>query len=74
MKMNKLVLCAMVLLFVQVGFAQNHQLNQIVVLNSGTFGNPNENVTVALVDPIKKDTFIIDTIVADGAQYVLVDG
>ena len=72
--MNKLVLIVLVLSFTVVSHAQNRKLNQIVELNSGNFSDDNENVTVVLIDPIQKDTFFLDTIKADGGQYILVDG
>ncbi len=66
MKRNYFLLALLTL--TTAAFAQ-----KTIILNGGQFGNPSENVTVTLYDPLTKQTTIIDTIQTQSVQEVLID-
>jgi hypothetical protein len=49
-------------------------LNQVIIVNGGQFGNPNEQANIASFDPTTGNYRVFDTIPVNSIQDVLVEG
>lgn len=60
-------------LFTAPLFAQDG-LNQVIIVNGGQFGNPNERSNVASYDPVSGAYRVFDTIPVNSVQDIVVEG
>jgi hypothetical protein len=54
-------------------FAQD-AINQVIVVNGGQFGNPNEQTNIASFNPTTQEYVVFDTIPTNSAQHVVIEG
>jgi hypothetical protein len=72
--MNKYFTFLIVSSFIQLPLFAQDAINQVVIVNGGQFGNPNEQANVASFNPVTQAYMVFDTIPVNSVQHIVIAG